>query len=56
MGQNPDVTIRIQRIERKLYPNITILSIQSQIFPSLFEHRQSPQERMSVNIDQRWEK
>ena len=30
MGQNPDITIRIQRIERKIYPNIT-LSVQSQI-------------------------
>ena len=30
MGQNPDVTMRIQRIERKLYPNITILSVHSQ--------------------------
>ena len=26
----PDVTMRIQRIERKIYPNITILLIHSQ--------------------------
>ena len=24
MGQNPDITIRIQRIERKIHPNIAL--------------------------------
>ena len=36
MGQNPDVTMRIQRIERKLYPNITILSVHSHRFSLLY--------------------
>ena len=42
MGQNPDVTIRIQRIERKLYPNITILSIHSHRFSLLYLNMDKP--------------
>ena len=32
----PDITMRIQRIEREIYPNITILSVHSHSFSLLY--------------------